>query len=75
MTTSPDLREEHAASDLALEWDRPLSLDVMASIAEALSEPDLPYKMDVIDLSTVEPAFRARIAAGWIPFETTKAGE
>jgi hypothetical protein len=47
----------------------------MASIAEALSEPDLPYKMDVIDLSTVEPAFRARIAAGWIPFETTKAGE
>jgi predicted nucleotidyltransferase len=52
--------------DLALEWDRPLGLDVVGQIAEALSESDLPYKVDIVDLALVEPTFRARIAADWI---------
>jgi predicted nucleotidyltransferase len=47
--------------DLALEADRPLELAVLADIAEALSESDLPYKVDVIDLRSVDPAFRALI--------------
>jgi predicted nucleotidyltransferase len=49
--------------DLALEWDRPLGLDVVGQIAEALSESDLPYKVDVVDLAVVDPSFRKRIAA------------
>jgi predicted nucleotidyltransferase len=50
--------------DLALEWDGPLGLDIVGAIAEALSESDLPYKVDVVDLATVDPAFRARVLAG-----------
>jgi hypothetical protein len=34
---------------------------VLADVAEALSESDLPYKVDVIDLRSVDPAFRALI--------------
>jgi predicted nucleotidyltransferase len=60
--------------DLALEWDQPLGLDVIGEIAEALSESDLPYKVDIVDLSIVDPAFRARIAADCIAFNTTEAG-
>lgn len=47
--------------DLALEWDRPLGLDLIGQIAEDLSESDLPYKVDIVDLTVVEPAFRARV--------------
>ena len=53
--------------DLALEWNRPLGLDLIGQIAEALSESDLPYKTDIVDLSTVDPAFKARILADGIP--------
>ena len=49
--------------DLALEWIRPLGLDLIGQIAEAFSESDLPYKVDIVDLATVDPAFRARVAA------------
>jgi predicted nucleotidyltransferase len=47
--------------DLAIGGGEPLSPDVMGDIAEALSESDLPYKVDVIDLRAVDPAFRALI--------------
>jgi predicted nucleotidyltransferase len=53
--------------DLALEWRQPIGLDVVGEIAEALSESDLPYRVDIVDLATVEPAFRARIEADAIP--------
>ncbi len=55
--------------DLALEWERPLGLDLIGEIAEALSESDLPYKVDIVDLATVDPAFRARIAEECIVLE------
>lgn len=60
--------------DLALEWIRPLGLDLLGEIAEALSDSDIPYKVDIIDLSTADPGFRARIVADCIAFETTEAG-
>jgi predicted nucleotidyltransferase len=60
--------------DLALEWSGPLGLGVLGEIAEALSESDLPYKVDVVDLATVTPAFRASIARHWLPFEITDRG-
>jgi predicted nucleotidyltransferase len=49
--------------DLALEWDRPLGLNVMAAIGEALSESDLPYRVDLVDLALVNAAFRRRVLA------------
>jgi len=57
---------QYSDLDLALEWDRPLGLDLIGQIAEALSESDLPYKVDIVDLATVDPAFRARITADCI---------
>jgi len=57
---------QYSDLDLALEWDRPLGLDRIAQIAEALSESDLPYKVDIVDLALVDPAFRARIKSDCI---------
>lgn len=57
---------QYSDLDLALEWDCALGLDTIGQIAEALSESDLPFKVDIVDLWLVDPAFRARIAANWI---------
>jgi uncharacterized protein len=57
---------QYSDLDLALESGHVLGLDLIGRIAEALSESDLPYKVDLVDLATVEPAFRARIAADCI---------
>lgn len=34
---------------------------------------DLPFKVDIVDLSLVDPAFRARIAADWIALSAEDA--
>jgi predicted nucleotidyltransferase len=64
---------QYSDLDLALEWDRPLGLDTIGQIAEALSESDLPFKVDIVDLSLVDPAFRARIAADCIALSAEDA--
>ncbi len=53
--------QRYSDLDLALESDQPLSLDTLGEITEALSESNLPYRVDVIDLRSVDPAFRLRI--------------
>ena len=45
--------------DLALEGEKPVDPGVLGNITEALSLSDLPYKVDVIDLRAVDPAFQA----------------
>ena len=55
--------------DLALAWDRPLGYDLIGQIAEALSDSDLPFKVDIVDLSLVAPTFRKRIAADCVPLD------
>lgn len=47
--------------DLALEGEKPLGSTVLGDVAEALSESDLRYKVDIVDLRSVDPAFRAMI--------------
>ncbi len=49
--------------DLALVVDRPLDWVLLADITMALSESDLPFKVDVLDLMAVEPSFRQLIDA------------
>ncbi|MGB5736719.1 MAG: nucleotidyltransferase domain-containing protein [Thiohalocapsa sp.] len=44
--------------DLVVVTDQPLSLDVSAALADALSESDLPWKVDLVDWATTSPAFR-----------------
>lgn len=52
--------------DLALEGDAALGLDVLGRLSEALSYSDLPIKVDILDLRSVEPGFRAAIEPGMI---------
>ena len=44
--------------DLAVVTDKPLSLDLLAALAEAFSESDLPWKVDLVDWATTSPSFR-----------------
>jgi predicted nucleotidyltransferase len=53
--------------DLALEADQPISLDQIAAVSTELSESDLPFKVDVLDLRTIEPRFRALIEPDMVP--------
>ena len=55
--------------DLAVEGCRPIEPTILGDIAEALSESDLPFKADVIDLRSIEPAFRALIEPDMIALE------
>ena len=47
--------------DLVVMSQQPLSLALMASLHEAFSESDLPWKVDIVDWSTTSPQFRAVI--------------
>jgi uncharacterized protein len=47
--------------DLALEADRPLTMQAFALLEADLEESDLPIKVDVIDMRTISPQFRARV--------------
>ena len=55
--------------DLALAWDRPLGVALLGVIAEALSESDLPYKVDLLDLATVDNSFLERIETAWVALD------
>jgi len=43
--------------DLAIITHEPLSLEVSAAMAEAFSESDLPWKVDIVDWATTSPEF------------------
>ena len=49
--------------DLAIISQQPLPLQLMAEVAEAFSESDLPWKVDLVDWSTTSPAFQHIIEA------------
>jgi predicted nucleotidyltransferase len=59
--------------DLALAWDQPFGLDLIGQIAEALSDSDLPFKVDIVDIAMVDPAFRRRVAADWVPLDVASS--
>ena len=48
--------------DIALDADGEMDLRTMAELRHAFQESDLPMSVDLIDLATVTPAFRKRIA-------------
>jgi uncharacterized protein len=47
--------------DLVIMSQQPLSLALVASLHEAFSESDLPWKVDIVDWSTTSQEFRAVI--------------
>ncbi len=48
--------------DLAIDAGRPLSVDETASLREAFTESDLPFRVDLLDWRSVEAGFRQAIA-------------
>lgn len=50
--------------DLAVIGDRPLPLAVSAALAEAFSQSDLPWKVDIVDWATTDAPFRRIIEEG-----------
>ncbi|MGA1286958.1 MAG: nucleotidyltransferase family protein [Rubrivivax sp.] len=49
---------KHSDLDLCLHTSRPLSFTAMGLMEEAFSDSDLPYKVDLVDWSTISPEFR-----------------
>ncbi|MDT8398572.1 MAG: restriction endonuclease subunit S [Pseudomonadales bacterium] len=50
--------KEYSDLDLAVITDKPLPLDVSASLSDEFSESDLPWKVDVVDWATTSESFR-----------------
>ncbi len=51
----------HSDLDLALKGKEPLPRSVLGDLAEAFSESDLPFRVDVVDWHGVTPSFQAVI--------------
>jgi type I restriction enzyme S subunit len=49
--------------DLAIDPGRRLTLDETAKLAEAFSDSDLPYRVDVVDWHTIDDRWRRTIVA------------
>jgi type I restriction enzyme S subunit len=52
--------------DLAIDAGRRLTLDERAVLAEAFSESDLPYRVDIVDWQAIDGHFGRMIAAEWV---------
>lgn len=52
--------------DLAVVGDTPMPPPIGAALAEAFSESELPFKVDVVDWASTSPAFREIIKSGHI---------
>lgn len=52
----------HSDLDLAVITQQPLSLQMQVALAEAFSESDLPWRVDVLDWSTTQDTFKHLIA-------------
>jgi type I restriction enzyme S subunit len=47
--------------DLAIDASRPLTLDEIAGLAEAFSDSNLPYKVDLVDWHSIDDSWRQTI--------------
>lgn len=54
--------------DLVLEGAQALPLSLIAELNEAFAESDLPWKVDVIDRSTISSQFGALVDRTKVPF-------
>jgi amidophosphoribosyltransferase len=57
--------------DLAIGGDEPLPLRLRSELAEDFDQSDLPYRVDMVDLTTISPDFRKHIEPDFIPFSET----
>jgi hypothetical protein len=52
---------------LAIDAGRPLTLDEVARLAEAFSDSDLPYRVDLVDWHAIDDRWRQTILAERVP--------
>lgn len=65
--------------NIALEGEAPLPPEVLIDLEEAFAQSDLPWRVDVIDMTAVSPEFRAiverqRVPADWRHMTFAEAG-
>ena len=60
--------------DLAIKGPERISHKVMTELAYAFEESDLPYTVDVVDLTTAHSRFRQIVDGNKIPLFSTKNG-
>lgn len=60
--------------DLAIDAGHRMTFDELSALAEAFSESDLPWKVDVVDWRAIGDGFRAAIAAARVPLGYAEAG-
>lgn len=53
--------------DLVLEGPQPLSLDLMAELAERFSESSLPWKVDLVDRAAIDEEFGRIVDRAKVP--------
>ena len=63
----------HSDLDLAIITGEPLPLSTLAALAEAFSESDLPWRVDVVDWSTTSEPFRKIIARDKVVLQPVSA--
>ena len=49
--------------DLAIDAGRPMTLDEIAGLAEAFSDSDLPYRVDLVEWHNIDDRWRQTIVA------------
>ena len=49
--------------------DSPLPFATRASLVEAFTESDLPYKVDIVDWALTSESFRNRIKVSYVPLQ------
>ncbi|MDE3012228.1 MAG: nucleotidyltransferase domain-containing protein [Pseudomonadota bacterium] len=52
----------HSDLDLVIMGEQPVTLDVIATLREAFSESDLPWKVDLLDWASTSEEFREVVA-------------
>lgn len=66
---------QYSDLDVAIDAGRPMTLDEFAILAEAFSDSDLPYRVDIVDWHAVDAGFRALIAAERVPLNRAAQAE
>ena len=65
--------KKFADLDLAMLGDTPLPFTTRASLVDAFTESDLPYKIDVVDWALTSASIRSQIEASYIPLQNVHA--
>ncbi len=55
--------------DLAIITDTPIPLIILARAAEAFSESDLPFRVDLVDWATTQESFRTIIQKDYVALQ------